>query len=264
MTGAMFTSLNVVSIAVSDFAKTKRSAILRRSGDIFLRVTRPSGAFAKASMALAAGALAALGVTDTEGAACVGVSPDNTPSMSPLVTRPALPVPLTVAGLRPVSAAIRRTAGEISAAAPDLESATGAGALFGATAAGAGVTAAALAGAGAAAAGALPAAPASIVATTCPTVTSVPAATIMRIAPSTSALASEVILSVSNENRAWPFLTAWPSWTSQLASKPPVMDSPIGGILTSTAMKGSDGNCGCPCPTFQRGNLRFFGVYGTQ
>ena len=45
--------------------------------------------------------------------------------MSPLVTRPALPVPSRAAGSRPVSAERRRTAGEISAAAPDL-AATGA------------------------------------------------------------------------------------------------------------------------------------------
>src|SRR5262249_35977163 len=48
---------------------------------------------------------------------------------------------------------------------------------------------------------------------------------------------SEVILSVSSSKRAWSFLTTSPSWTCHLASTPELMDSPMGGILTSMAMK---------------------------
>ena len=158
----MLTSLKVVSIAVSDFACTRRSAILRRRGDMRLREVRPSREGMTTAAAGAEG-------TDAAGAAAVGATarigawPESAASMSPLVTRPALPVPSTPAGSRPVSAEMRRTDGETSAAAPDL-AATGAGLATGAAAAAAGAAGLA-AGAGAAADGALPAAPASIDAT---------------------------------------------------------------------------------------------------
>jgi len=90
-----------------------------------------------------------------------------------------------------------------------------------------------------------PAAPAtlavsSIVATTWPIFTSVPAGTLKVILPAASAVPSEVILSVSSSKSGWSFLTRSPSLTCHLASTPEVMDSPIGGILTSMAMEAGD------------------------
>ena len=104
----------------------------------------------------------------------------ETASISPLVTRPSLPEPLTLAESMPVSAARRRTAGEMAVEAPS----------FAAT--GAEVTG------GAAGAEAPAVAESSMVATTAPIFTSVPAATLKVILPAASATPSEVILSVSN------------------------------------------------------------------
>ena len=50
------------------------------------------------------------GAADVEAATSEALAKEV--SMSPFVTRPALPVPATVAGSRPVSPARRRTAGE--------------------------------------------------------------------------------------------------------------------------------------------------------
>jgi len=134
-------------------------------------------------------------------------------SISPFVTRPALPVPVTAVGLIPVSSAIRRTAGETAASA-----AACLGALAGVAAAGA----------------AAPAATSVLItATAWPIFTSEPAVTFKETCPAASAVPSEVILSVSSSNRAWSFLTISPSLTCHLARTPEVMDSPIGGILTS-------------------------------
>ena len=164
ITGAILTSLKVVSIAVSVFAWTRRSAILRRSGDMRLRVVRPSREGMETGAAGADGATA-VGATDEVAGATprIGAWPARAASMSPLVTRPALPEPSTPAGSSPVSAERRRTAGETSAAAPDL-AATGGALGAGAAATGAALAVGAEAVAGAE--GALPAAPASIEATT--------------------------------------------------------------------------------------------------
>ena len=84
----MFASLNVVNIAVSFLALTKRSATFRRSIDIFLRCV---------SRTPCAG----------------GVPIDGTASIaSCLVTRPSLPVPCIVEGFMPFSLSIFLAAGE--------------------------------------------------------------------------------------------------------------------------------------------------------
>jgi hypothetical protein len=145
--------------------------------------------------------------------------------MSPLVTRPALPVPATPAGLTPVSSAILRTAGDSGVAAGAGVAAFGKGAVEAFLSAGAG-----------AAAGAAAAAPTSIEATTWPIFTSAPASTLSVIVPAASAVPSDVILSVSSSKSGWSFFTASPFFTCHLARMPELMDSPMGGILTSRGL----------------------------
>ena len=178
MMGAMFTSLKVVSMAVSDFAWTRRSAILRRRGDIRFLVVRPSRL--GISTAAAFSATGAVTVLTAEGAtATMGVCPSSAASISPLVTRPALPVPGMLLGFKPVSAAILRTAGDASKFSVLTRGAlailgAAADSTFGATGCAAGVDAVA-------GAGELVEDPGAMVATTCPTVTSVSAGTVMVI-----------------------------------------------------------------------------------
>src|SRR6478736_2649179 len=148
ITADISTSLNVVSIAASCWAATRREAIVWRSLLILVRVWRPP---------VGAGAAAA-GAGAAAGAAKGGLL--TAASMSPLVTRPALPEPATAAGSMPVAAARRRTAGDLAS-------------LF---ASAAGAAAATVAGAEAAAEAAPAVAVSSMVATTWPIFTSVPAA----------------------------------------------------------------------------------------
>ena len=173
MTADISTSLKVVSMAASCWAATRRCAIFWRRGDIFLRDWRvPVGTVGLGAATGATGATGA-GAAGAAGAAA-GFSPAA--SISPLVTRPALPVPATAAGLMPVSSAIRRTAGE------ELDSlAAAAGAVGEAVGAAAPAEASEL-----------------MVATSSPILTSVPAATFREILPADSAVPSEVILSVSS------------------------------------------------------------------
>ena len=207
MTPDMSTSLKVVSMAASCWAATRRWAILARSGVILRRVWRVPGAGAGATTGAAG--RAATGAATGAGRAGVGFS--AAASISPFVTRPALPVPTTVAGSMPVSAARRRTAGEASVVL---------------AAAAAGAPASGLATEEAVAAE-------SMVATIWPIFTSSPAATWRAIRPADSAVPSLVILSVSSSKRGWSFLTTSPSLTCHLARMPEAMDSPMGGILTS-------------------------------
>jgi len=107
ITADMSTSLNVVRSAAARWTATSRSAIFWRRGDILRRVC-----------------LAGCGdaVPDAEAFAKEGSPPafasgfaEGVPaaaSMSPFVTRPALPLPATAAGSTPVSAAMRWTAGD--------------------------------------------------------------------------------------------------------------------------------------------------------
>src|SRR5690606_4694436 len=109
MIGCMFTSLNVVNIAVSFFTLTKRFAIVLRSEVIFsLRSLRAPVTGAVAGVAgVAAGLLSALGAA---GFACAF-------SASSLVMRPSLPVPLIVDGSIPFSLNIFAAAGDAVPAA---------------------------------------------------------------------------------------------------------------------------------------------------
>ena len=207
MTADMSTSLKVVRSAALCCAETSRSAILWRSGVSFLRVWRSP------DWGAAAGTFAG----DGAGAGAAAAA-----SMSPFVTRPSLPVPATLAGLTLVSSAILRTAGDCVAAA--------CGAALGDAAAGKGEAVCFLVGAGAAP----PAA--SIVATTWPIFTSAPASTFSVIAPAASAVPSDVILSVSSSKSGWSFFTASPFFTCHFARIPLLIDSPMGGILTSRGM----------------------------
>ncbi|CAI8267018.1 MAG: Uncharacterised protein [Bacteroidetes bacterium MED-G17] len=89
--GDILTSLNVVSMAVSFFAATKRSATFRRSMDIFLRKVGRSPA---------------------------GVPIEGTALMaSSFVIRPSRPVPMMAAVSMPFSVIIFRAAGEAVLAA---------------------------------------------------------------------------------------------------------------------------------------------------
>src|SRR5437763_15877 len=118
MTDDMSTSLKVVSIAASCWAATRRCAIFARKGDILRRVWREDGcAVGEDGCAMGAGD----GVTgetgfDSPAPCALPLAAAGAASMSPLVTRPALPVPVTLAGSTPVSAAIRRTAGDCAVA----------------------------------------------------------------------------------------------------------------------------------------------------
>ena len=92
----MFTSLNVVSMAVEFFASSRRLAMVLRRRVIGTR-------FWLRSPATAAGA-------DVAAAALAGAPATNF-STSSLVTRPFLPVPLILLASKPFSAIIRRTDG---------------------------------------------------------------------------------------------------------------------------------------------------------
>ena len=212
----MSTSLNVVSSAAECCAETRRSAIFWRRGVIFLRVWR--------SRRRATGAARAS--LRRHGCGCRGrggAGLSAAESMSPLVTRPALPVPATSAGLSPVSSAILRTAGDPGATG-GWDAALGKG--------GAETLFSADAGAGAAAA-----APTSMEATTWPIFTSAPASTLSVIVPAASAVPSDVILSVSSSKRGWSILHGVAVLlTCHLARMPLLIDSPIGGIFTSRGM----------------------------
>src|SRR5690606_3222551 len=103
MIGFIFTSLKVVSIAVSFLTLTKRFAMVLRSDDILTRLSSlaPLTAGADAG-AFGAGCLAA--------DACAF-------SASSLVIRPSLPVPFMLAGSIPFSRRILAAAGDAVPAA---------------------------------------------------------------------------------------------------------------------------------------------------
>ncbi len=104
MTSPMSTSLKVVSMAAVVCASFRRRAMVWRRRVIFTRSSRDASSGGDGARAWIAAADCATGV----GAAAAR---SIAASMSPLVTRPSLPEPGTVAGSMPVSAASLRTEG---------------------------------------------------------------------------------------------------------------------------------------------------------
>src|SRR4051794_36217791 len=147
--------------------------------------------------------------------------------MSPLVTRPSLPEPGTVAASTPLSADSFRTDG--ASGASD-------GAAFGATAAGAAVGggAAGAAALGGAAAGLAAAAPSLICPSSAPTATVSPSlAAISPSTPADGAGTSMVTLSVSSSTRGSSTATASPAFLNQRPIVASVTDSPSVGTRMS-------------------------------
>src|SRR5436853_1857498 len=150
--------------------------------------------------------------------------------MSPLVTRPSLPEPGTVAASMPLSAEILRTDGASGASAGDA---------LGAAAAGAGAAedggggAALLAGAAAGFAAAPPA-PSLICPSNAPTATVSPSlATMSPSVPAEGAGTSIVTLSVSSSTRGSSTATASPAFLNQRPMVASVTDSPSVGTRIS-------------------------------
>ncbi len=226
ITGAMFTSLNVVRIALVDCDCSRRSAIRARRR---LIGTRCSG---RSPRSWAAAGDATWG-SDLVGAP-VGITPavDLTPpataaSTSPLVTRPSLPEPATAPTDRLLSASSLAAAG--IATSPLLPpAAAGAAAGAGAAAAGAGAAAA-----GAAAAPAT--ASVSILAISWSAMTVAPSpCTISVSKPAAGPGTSSTTLSVSISIRISSTATASPAFFFQVSMVASATDSDSWGTLTST------------------------------
>ena len=208
-------SLKVVRMAAVCCDMTSWAAILRRRGDIFLRVKRSSpvatgsmGAFADRGFSWSSVAGA--------GVAC------RWEITSPFVTRPPLPVPLIFAGSTFSSVVILLTAGDRKSALEERGSAALAAGLD------------SFAGAALVLAGT--AALSSMTATTSPIFTSWPSSTLVSSRPAFSAVISLETLSVSRVRRASPASTYSPDFLCQTETTPLVMDSPTGGIFTSMLM----------------------------
>src|SRR5713226_6367272 len=151
--------------------------------------------------------------------------------MSPLVTRPSLPEPGTVAASRPLSAEILRTEGASGASAGGTLAVVVADAAADAAAAAAG-DAAALA--DAAAGLAAPVAPSLICPSNAPTATVSPSlAMISPSVPADGAGTSIVTLSVSSSTRGSSTATASPAFLNQRPMVASVTDSPSVGTRIS-------------------------------
>src|SRR5436853_5919794 len=154
--------------------------------------------------------------------------------MSPLVTRPSLPEPGTVAASMPLSAEILRTDGASGASAGDALGAAAAGA---GAAEGGGGGAAALAGAAGGFAAA-PAAPSLICPSNAPTATVSPSlATMSPSVPAEGAGTSIVTLSVSSSTRGSSTATASPAFLNQRPMVASVTDSPSVGTRISVIVR---------------------------
>src|ERR1700722_9905421 len=146
--------------------------------------------------------------------------------MSPLVTRPSLPEPGTVAASMPLSTESLRTDGASGASA-------GGTLAVGAEAAGAGAGAAALAGAAAGFAAA-PAAPSLICPSSAPTATVSPSlATMSPSVPADGAGTSIVTLSVSSSTNGSSTATLSPAFLNHRPMVASVTDSPSVGTRIS-------------------------------
>src|SRR6187551_130822 len=149
-------------------------------------------------------------------------------SMSPLVTRPSLPEPGTVAASMPVSAEIFRTDG-----ASGASDGGALGAAAGAAAAGGAAGAAALAGAAAGLAAGAPE-PSLIWPSSAPTATVSPSlAMISPSTPAEGAGTSMVTLSVSSSTKGSSTATASPAFLNQRPMVASVTDSPSVGTRIS-------------------------------
>src|SRR5450755_2448675 len=150
-------------------------------------------------------------------------------SISPLVTRPSLPEPGTVAASMPLSAEILRTDGASGASAGGAFAAAA-----GAVAAGGAAAAAALAGAAAAGLAAAPAAPSLICPSRAPTATVSPSLAMMSPStPADGAGTSMVTLSVSSSTKGSSTATASPAFLNQRPMVASVTDSPSVGTRIS-------------------------------
>ena len=150
-------------------------------------------------------------------------------SMSPLVTRPSLPVPGTAAASMPVSAAILRTDGANGISAPG---ALGAAAGFGGAGGGA-ACGAASAGFAGAFVGAAPA-PSLIAPRSAPTATVSPSLTVTSVStPAAGAGTSIVTLSVSSSTNGSSTATTSPGFLNHLPIVASVTDSPSAGTRIS-------------------------------
>ena len=157
-------------------------------------------------------------------------------SMSPLVTRPSLPVPGTAAGSIPVSPAIRRTDGASGASA--AAALDGGGAATGGAAGGAVATAGAALGEAAAfaasAGGAAAPLPGPMAPSNAPTATVSPFfAAISDNTPAAGAGTSIVTLSVSSSTSGSSTATASPGFLNHLPMVASVTDSPSVGTRIS-------------------------------
>src|SRR6185436_4919024 len=221
MTGCMFTSLNVVSIAAVDCDWTSRSAMRARKRDIGTRCSGRSPSPPR-STGGAAGRKAAAGAVGAAGAFAAG-APWIASSTSPLVTRPPRPLPLKPAGSILLSAAIRCAAGMIAGAAPRL--------------AGAGADVAAGAGAAAGAAAVAVFASVSMVAIiSLPTTVPPSPFMILTSTPESGAGVSRTTLSVSMSTRFSSRLTKSPTLRCHDTSVASATDSESCGTFTSTSM----------------------------
>ena len=219
MMADMSTSLNVVNIAVSFLALTRRRAMVRRIRLIFRRSSsrlKAAGATFSTTGAAGAGEAGAAGGAET--AFCA----------SSFVMRPSLPVPLTAEAGMPFSFSIFAAAGEGCPVAWDA-----AAGIAGTS----GATAGAAAGAGATALGTSDACTlVSIRATRAPISRSSPSLATYMSLPAASAGNSRVALSDSNSQIGSSSFTIAPSSFNQRERVTSLMDSPTDGTRISTRL----------------------------
>src|SRR5438067_2738287 len=237
-TALMSHSLNVVRIAAVCCAITSCCAILRRNGDIFFRMNRPSP---DGSTSIGDGAAALLTASPT---GLVLPRPSTAANTSALVRRPSWPVPEIFAGASLSSSTRRRTAGErgfsfsggaFSLCSTVFSAASGcfsfsSGAFFFSGGFSAFFSSGTFFSSGRCF-------ESSIVATTSPIFTSWPSGTLVSSTPALSATISVETLSVSSVKRISPSFTNSPDFLCQTETTPLVMDSPTAGIFTSMAMR---------------------------
>ena len=222
MTWPMSTSLKVVSMAAVFCASFKRRAMVWRSRVMRTRSSRAASSAGDGARAWMVAAVWATGV------GC-DAARSMAASMSPLATRPSLPVPGTVEASRPDSAESFRTDGASGKSEAFAGALTGAGAATGLAACGGGA-------AGFAAGGAPLAAPAPslIWPSTAPTATVSPSlAAISLSTPAAGAGTSIVTLSVSSSTSGSSTATASPGCLNHLPIVASVTDSPSVGTRIS-------------------------------